>query len=348
MNEFLDLLDKEGEFETREYGDFRAYLGEVGYEGGSFTVIHFNIRSINKNFEEFTIYLEELKNHVDVIILSETWNIELVSDFSIPGYSTYYNNSKVNQNDGLLVYIRDYISANVDIIPITETNLIQISMVIDDIKIGITASYRLPSINTQNYINDLSKYMSDLEKNCVDIFMGDINIDLMDERSGCVSEYLNILAESGYFSYINKPTRVTSISKSIIDHIFVRKHNVHQNFQLTSALLLTDLTDHHRVCLRLSGGIKSHHKNEPNLFEKNIINFNKLIISLRAEKWEEVWNNKETQSCYNKFVEILKTHLKAVSYSHASECKKIKPWITTGLITSIRHRDRLKKKLLNG
>ncbi|XP_045462410.1 uncharacterized protein LOC123672362 [Harmonia axyridis] len=73
MNEFLDLLDEERKFETEEYCDFRAYLGKVGDGGSWLAVIHFNIRSINK---KLTIYLDEFKNHVDVIILSETWKIE--------------------------------------------------------------------------------------------------------------------------------------------------------------------------------------------------------------------------------------------------------------------------------
>lgn len=41
-------------------------------------IIHLNIRSLRKNFDELIIYLDELKiENVDIIILSETWQIAI-------------------------------------------------------------------------------------------------------------------------------------------------------------------------------------------------------------------------------------------------------------------------------
>lgn len=280
MIEFMDLLDNQKEIETQEYCDFRTYLEKKENVKSALTVIHFNIRSINKNFDELMIYLEEANKHMDIIILSETWKVESVSDYSIPGYSTYYNNSTVNQNDGLLVYIKDHISANVEIISITETKLMQISMTIDDIQFGITASYKLPSIDTQTYLIDIRNYISDLKKNNIDIFIGDININIMDEFSGSVNEYLNILAENGYLSYINKPTRVTSNAQSVIDHIFVRKNNVNQNIRLIPALFQTNITDHYPVFLEISGTMRLSSENEITSIARNFTNFNKLYALL--------------------------------------------------------------------
>lgn len=68
-----------------------------------------NIRSIGKNFDEFMIYLSELKDRFDCICLSETWNIENMNNFNIKGYDNYYNQGNINQNDGSVMYIRETI-----------------------------------------------------------------------------------------------------------------------------------------------------------------------------------------------------------------------------------------------
>ena len=58
----------------------------------SFSIIHINIRSINKNFEHFKSFYSKLGYMFDVICFTETWddaNVNLASNsnFQLPGYS---------------------------------------------------------------------------------------------------------------------------------------------------------------------------------------------------------------------------------------------------------------------
>lgn len=51
-------------------------IHEVEYisDDNNFNIIHFNIRSIRKNFEELMIYLNQVKlNNIGAIVLSETF-----------------------------------------------------------------------------------------------------------------------------------------------------------------------------------------------------------------------------------------------------------------------------------
>lgn len=52
----------------------------------------------------------------------------------------------------------------------------------------------------------------------------------MENNLKVVGSYLCALEEYGFLSYINKPTRVTYFSKSILDHIFIRmdKHTYYR------------------------------------------------------------------------------------------------------------------------
>ena len=68
-------------------------------------IIHLNICSIFKHFEELLILIHELKYYPDVIICTETKKID-INLYNIQGYTAYYNNGNINQNDGVITYIK--------------------------------------------------------------------------------------------------------------------------------------------------------------------------------------------------------------------------------------------------
>lgn len=94
---------------------------------------------------------------------------------------------------------------------------------------------------------------------------------------------------------------------------------------------------------------KSGQKNEPYAEEThNKIDYNKLNNLLQNENWSGVLNCKIAQTSYNKFTEILDNYINTCSTKYRSfsnKSYKLKPWITPGLIKSIKTRDKLKLKL---
>lgn len=69
-------------------------------------LLHHNIRSLNKNFDSLLILLKQLGSAFDFIVLSETWRIYDPSLFQIDQYDILYNEGSINQNDGVVVYVR--------------------------------------------------------------------------------------------------------------------------------------------------------------------------------------------------------------------------------------------------
>lgn len=193
-----------------------AVVGEldagVCFAGGSsrFGVVHFNIRSIYRNFEELLIYLEKMDiEQIHVIILSETFNINELDRFNIRGYSLFHNNSVYNKNDGLLIYIRNDLNAETKIFELTETNISRLKITFNQYKMGITSIYRPPSTNLNLFLTELEEYFANLKQEQIDLLIGDLNINILDEKDKVSNVYMNLLTSYGYENYLNQPTRVT-------------------------------------------------------------------------------------------------------------------------------------------
>ena len=61
------------------------------------------------------------------------------------------------------------------------------------------------------------------------------------ENSQVVSAFVNLNFESNFISLINKPTRVSRCSATVIDHIWC---NFPDDFGLDSGILMMDVSDH--------------------------------------------------------------------------------------------------------
>lgn len=149
---------------------------------GNLNLIHFNIRSLNKNFNELLLYLHLIGlDNVSVIVLSECWNskIACTDDYCIPGFTLHTNESQFNQNDGCAVYIREDLEVTVNVIPITNVNLLRLVFKYNRVQIGLTASYRPHPIGVTRYVDDLDDYFASLNLQAIEVFMGDTNIDLL-------------------------------------------------------------------------------------------------------------------------------------------------------------------------
>ena len=71
--------------------------------------------------------------------------------------------------------------------------------------------------------------------------VGDSNIDILKQASHVpTKDFLNMLYSYGVFPQINKPTRVTSFSSTIIDNVFTNVLSMNAK----SGILCNDISDH--------------------------------------------------------------------------------------------------------
>lgn len=129
----------------------------------NFKVIHCNIRSIHKNFDELKILLSQMEQAFDCIILSETHQIQNLGLYKLDGYSITYINGSVNQNDGVVIYLRSHINYKYKVVSFHEISLIQIVINYHNTKIYMLAAYRSPSLDPVNLNIDLYQHLQSLK-----------------------------------------------------------------------------------------------------------------------------------------------------------------------------------------
>ena len=108
--------------------------------------------------------------------------------------------------------------------------------------------------------------------------MGDYNIDLLKSNTTHrpTQLFLNQMLSSGFFPAIDRATRITDTSATLIDNIYT---NVHHK-GIKSYIWITDISDHLPVCATIPGK-KIGHKLGPSHAMKRIYTENNMHIILK-------------------------------------------------------------------
>lgn len=298
-------------------------------------IVSVNIRSINCNLDRFLLFLTELDLPIDVIVLSEC---RIDPDTTIPtidGYNYFATHITFNQNDGVVVYTKNNLEVTCSEVTICEGNCLLISIPDD---ISIICTYR-PSCfkNPKNYINSLNDLLGTITTNNI-ILTGDININILPKLPGHLSsaanDYLNVMAFHGLKQGIDKPTRV----KACLDHFMVK------TVLPCQTLVFDDFTDHSPILLKIDKSLERK-KSEPITIRTiDYVNVKKNILEL---DWDNFYNltdvNSATEYLINNIRNIITKNTSTSKLPH--KIKPLKPWITIGMVKSIRKRDKLLKKL---
>lgn len=311
-----------------------------------FSILHNNIRSITKNYNEFTAFLSQFSNQFDCIVLSETWNILDTSMFQISGYDILYNGGNYNKSDGVVVYVRDSLNYTYCVKNVANTSVMQINIEKGNKIIKVIALYKSPSINISAFNTDLKIFLDNLGPSDYAILIGDTNIDILSTDNIDVEEYLDILNENGFISQINKYTREQKYSKSCIDHIFLKSTTPDSKINSISSIIQSNVTDHYTITLDIPG--KTVEDKTRGVNQNEILDNTKLIKIIENETWAELYSVNDPEICYNIFLNKIQTSIqKATSIKqYTSKSRKRKPWITTGIINSINRRDELHQEIL--
>ena len=72
-----------------------------------FSIIHFNARSLNANFQNIELYLSQLEVKFDVVAISETWFNDYTSTnvFNMKGYVMHYVSRSAGKGGGVAIYV---------------------------------------------------------------------------------------------------------------------------------------------------------------------------------------------------------------------------------------------------
>lgn len=212
------------------------------------TVVSQNIRSIYCNLDDLVLNISLLKFKPDVIVLTECRLNPNKPIPSLNNYTYFTSTNHINQNDGVVTYIKESLTPKVKEILLDHASCLQVK--ID--KVVILGLYRSPSnTNAEIFINSLNSHLDTIKNYKNIILTGDININLIPrphEKTQDVNNrnnYVNMLATHSLFTGHTTPTR----ESSCLDHFFLK---ITRNQKADIAVLNTTITDHMMTLLKLS------------------------------------------------------------------------------------------------
>jgi len=308
-------------------------------------IFHMNIRSLSHNFNEFLILLQSFKFDIDIIILTESWELNNLNEFNIDGYNIYYNKSNYNKNDGVVVYANKKLVGSLDVQILNELAFSNLTFTYLNFSFSIIALYRPPSFSASLFLDNLDGFLSSNMGSQIQMLLGDINLNLATSNDNDVNNYKNIMSGHGFSSLINSPTRVTSTSASCLDHIYIRMQKIVKT-SLKPVVLETHITDHYSTLLHIDFQGTSINSNKSPKFIKTV-DFGIVEEYLKNEEWVDVYQESTSDSSYSCFIEKLQNYIDrgSVTIEIKNKRKKIKPWITDELVEAIKKRDKLKRRL---
>jgi hypothetical protein len=329
--EFSNLVD---------YNNFISSNSDYSGSNG-LRVLHLNIRSYNKNFDELLIFLHGIKIKYNCIILTEAWLRDESDLMSLEGFNLLRTYNSLNQSDGIVVYIDESLSVTSSQFSIgAVATCLSLSFNWFNTPCELFCIYRSPSSSLLSFNNGLQDLLSSTSPNqtSLRIIAGDINCDILNPNLQ-EERYLDILYENGLVACVDKVTR--PMSSTCLDHFFISPP---KNIHASSSIVQTDITDHYVICLNINLYDPKTNNMNRSYYEK--INWPSIKNSLENETWKEVLESNDVNAATVKLNDILLNTLKQNTTVHVHRAKntKLKPWITSGLLSSIRLRDKMSKE----
>ena len=307
----------------------------------NFTVLTQNIRSVYGNHDDLLLNLAELSCEVDILILTEC---RLDINKPIPilnNYSSHFTLRKLNQNDGVVAYIKNNQQVQVTEINLTHASAIQI-MSANCTIIGI---YRSPSVcNADNFIRSLTSHLETITSHNNVVIMGDININLIPEsnekshKRNNRTNYLDLMALHGFQPGHQLPTR----DKSCLDHVFLKLNKPKDSVLV--AVLSASITDHSMVSLNISNIKKI---STPSIKTKLVTDFEAAHKSLVNADISQLTICSDPNVLADLLIDLIKNAIQSyttVKIVHSSR-RILKPWINAGALRCIRLRNAMQLKL---
>ena len=121
-------------------------------------ILHINIRSLNVNFEKLELLLKSLIYKPHIIVCSETRNLIEHKLYSLNGYSIQYNQSSINEAEGVIMYVSNALKHSTSVDTIGRCSFLSTCISINNnLNLKETGMYRYHDIPKDEFINN-SKY----------------------------------------------------------------------------------------------------------------------------------------------------------------------------------------------
>ena len=324
-----------------------------------FSLIHLNVRSLQSKFMSLENLVYNLKEKFDVIAISETWftNDTPHSLFNLDGYSLYYASRKNRQGGGVALYISNCLSCKSIRVYCTENMFESIFIELSSGKssgILVSCVYRMPGSCINSFCNELRQILqAEIKPKQKNFLCGDYNINLLkyDEHYP-TREFIDLMSSFGLKPTINKPTRITRTSQTLIDNIFTNEIIK----PIETGILINDISDHLPIynILKQNNNQTDTNSSANSFLRRRKIDDETLLVlknSLQNTDWSPVLDDNVTdinivyKTFLEKFLDIFNASC-PVQNIRLKKKSKLKPWMTSALKRACTKKNRLYKKFL--
>ena len=288
----------------------------------------------------------------------ETWWDDLAtiqkSLFELPNYKSNHQARGDRKGAGVSIYvhksldfkIRPDLSINVYIEPLT------IEILSDNKRNTlVNALYRPPNGQIEPFEAFLNNIFSKIKtSNKLFHIAGDFNLNLLDHDTNTkVQRFLNLVYRNCMIPTINKPTRVTRKTATVIDHILT---NSFCDTVFKTAIYKCYVSDHFPICFIIPSPSKQENVTETTFITERILNTKSTELfkqKLYKTSWDEMEMSQNPDQAYKTFL----TKFSGL-YNIYFPTKMIKlknkdlnsPWITKGIKKSSKRKQCLYEKFL--
>lgn len=206
-----------------------------------------NIQSVRNKFDLVQCFV--IENGCDVLLLTETWLDDRETFlFDLENYIAMHS-CRVGRGGGVAIYVKKTIKFHEIEKSDPNDTISWICVSLGERNLKISALYRPPSYNGEEFLTYLESILVSHPKN--HFMFGDFNINLLDSTSKTTS-YKNILLLNN-FKIVNTvseecATRVTNTTKSLIDHVI---SNNSANLGLKVEVKENSLSDHSLLLVKI-------------------------------------------------------------------------------------------------
>ena len=198
---------------------------------------------VENHFDDLMMFIEDQKlNKPSVICLTETWlsDDSTLRLFEIPEYQRLISHAEFDRNSGAGIYVHKSLRYQVvkfhERLPAAAVKCTNASKN----RFMVACVYNSPSCDKLTFIQKMSTWSPVLANSKHPCYiLGDININLLETNTSS-NNYIESMLLSGFTQHIAKPTRVTPVSKALLDRVF--HNNILQN---TFDVINLSITDHY-------------------------------------------------------------------------------------------------------
>ena len=335
--------------------DLNVKLRNMDVNKDNISLLHLNIRSAFKNLDQFSAYLSNIDHQFSIVGLTETWCNETTVEFcNMSGFNSEHTYRKDRPGGGVTMLIdNSLIYKRRKDLEITNEGTESVVLEIDKTCLGsstnliVATFYRPPNKDITVFNSDMEALLTLLkgEKKTV-YLMGDFNINLLNvDTHVASSDFLQCLYSYMFMPLINKPTRVTNLSATLIDNIYCNNFNQDTMLQ---GILMTDITDHFPIfCIDVN---TQHLVKDASVYKRTFTNrqIDRFSTQLDTLNWGSIFMDDDCQRAYTNFYQQLSR-----CYNECFPIKKVitnyktrKKWLTLGLKESIKTKNKLYVKSL--